>query len=98
MGGLTDVTPLSRNEIAARIADDIPEGWYVNLGVGMPTQVANYIPAEREVVIPSENGVLGMGSAQDPPGNQPWLVDAGKAYVTLRPQAAVTSTMQTVLP
>ena len=85
MGGLSDAKPLSRNGIAARIAADIPEGWYVNLGVGMPTSVANFIPADREVVIHSENGVLGMGPAQDPEGSEPWLINAGKAYVTMLP-------------
>jgi len=81
----TDVKPLSRDQIAARIATDIQDGWYVNLGVGMPTLVANFIDEEREVVIHSENGVLGMGPAQDPLGSQPWLVNAGKKYVTLMP-------------
>jgi 3-oxoadipate CoA-transferase beta subunit len=79
----TETRRRSRGEIAARIAADIRDGWYVNLGVGMPTLVANYIPGEREVVIHSENGVLGMGPAQDPPGSEPWLVNAGKQYVTL---------------
>ena len=81
----SDVKPLSRDQIAARIASDIQEGWYVNLGVGMPTLVANFIDEAREVVIHSENGVLGMGPAQDPLGSQPWLVNAGKKYVTLLP-------------
>lgn len=81
----TDVKPRSRDQIAARIATDIQDGWYVNLGVGMPTLVANFIDEDREVVIHSENGVLGMGPAQDPLGSQPWLVNAGKKYVTLLP-------------
>jgi len=85
MSASSDVKPLSRDQIAARIASDIQEGWYVNLGVGMPTLVANFIDEEREVVIHSENGVLGMGPAQDPLGSQPWLVNAGKNYVTLMP-------------
>ena len=49
--------------MAERLADDIPEGWYVNLGIGAPLQVADYVPLEREVVFQSENGVLGMGPA-----------------------------------
>jgi 3-oxoadipate CoA-transferase, beta subunit len=54
-------TPLDRNGMAARAAADIPEGWVVNLGIGIPTEVANSIPAEREVIIHAENGVIGMG-------------------------------------
>ena len=55
--------PMTRAEMAARLAGDIPEGWYVNLGIGAPLQVADYVPAEREVIFHSENGVLGMGPA-----------------------------------
>jgi 3-oxoadipate CoA-transferase, beta subunit len=85
MNSLSDIKPRSRDQIAARIAADIQDGWYVNLGVGMPTLIANFIDEDREVVIHSENGVLGMGPAQDPPGSQPWLVNAGKTHVTLLP-------------
>lgn len=84
----TEIKPRSRDQIAARIAVDIEDGWYVNLGIGMPTLVANFIPDGREVVIHSENGVVGMGPAQDPPGSEPWLVNAGKNYVTLVPGGA----------
>ncbi len=79
-----DFKPLSRVEMAARVARDIPEGWYVNLGIGIPTAVADHVPLEREVIFHSENGVLGMGPA--PPKDQidPWLINAGKQYVTLR--------------
>jgi 3-oxoadipate CoA-transferase beta subunit len=76
--------PLTRGEIAARVAGDIPEGWYVNLGIGAPLQVADYVPAEREVVFHSENGVLGMGPAPAPDKIDRWLFNAGKQYVTLR--------------
>jgi 3-oxoadipate CoA-transferase beta subunit len=76
--------PLTRAEMAARLAHDIPEGWYVNLGIGAPLQVADYVPAEREVIFHSENGVLGMGPAPAPEAINRWLINAGKQYVTLR--------------
>jgi len=73
----------SRDEMAARIARDIPEGAYVNLGIGLPTLVANHLGADKEVFLHSENGMLGMGPA--PPAGQedPDLVNAGKQPVTL---------------
>lgn len=75
----------TRNEIAARIASDIPSGWVVNIGVGIPTLVPEFIPDEREVLFQSENGILGMVAlgAQDYP--DPELVDAGKRPIALRP-------------
>ena len=76
--------PLTRTEMAARVARDIPEGWYVNLGIGAPLQVADYVPAEREVIFHSENGVLGMGPAPAPQEINRWLINAGRQYVTLR--------------
>ncbi|MFC3123969.1 3-oxoacid CoA-transferase subunit B [Pseudoroseomonas globiformis] len=76
-------TPLSRKDMARRLAQDIPEGWYVNLGIGIPTMVADHIPADREVVIHSENGLLGMGPAPTPDDADPWLINAGKQQVTL---------------
>lgn len=85
---LASYTPLDRKGIARRAADDIPEGWYVNLGIGMPTLIADYVPAEREVIFHSENGVLGMGPAPEPGHENRWLINAGKQYVTLRPGAS----------
>jgi 3-oxoadipate CoA-transferase, beta subunit len=80
----TAVKSMARREMAKRLADDIPEGWYVNLGIGAPLQVADYVPQEREVVLQSENGVLGMGPAPEPDKINRWLINAGKQYITLR--------------
>ena len=80
----TKYRPWTRDEIAARLARDIPEGWYVNLGIGAPLQVADHVPADREVIFHSENGVLGMGPAPAPEAINRWLINAGKQYVTLR--------------
>jgi 3-oxoadipate CoA-transferase beta subunit len=76
---------LSRKQMAERLARDIPEGWYVNLGIGLPTLVADFVPQEREVIFHSENGLLGMGPAPTPEEADPWLINAGKQQVTLRP-------------
>jgi 3-oxoadipate CoA-transferase, beta subunit len=85
LGGLANCKPWTREEIAARAAGDIPEGFYVNLGIGIPVLVANYIPPEREVVIQSENGILGMGPEPPPDKINRWLINASKKYVTLVP-------------
>jgi 3-oxoadipate CoA-transferase beta subunit len=75
----------NREQMAARVARDIPEGAVVNLGIGLPTLVANYLPGDREVILHSENGVLGMGPAP-PKGEEDYdLINAGKAPVTLLP-------------
>jgi 3-oxoadipate CoA-transferase beta subunit len=74
---------LTRNQIAERIAHDIPEGAYVNLGIGMPTLVANHLPKDREIFLHSENGILGMGPAPAPGREDPDLINAGKEPVTL---------------
>jgi 3-oxoadipate CoA-transferase beta subunit len=74
---------LDRKAMAARVARDIPEGAYVNLGIGLPTMVANYLPADKDIFLQSENGVLGMGPAPAPGLEDPELINAGKQPVTL---------------
>lgn len=75
--------PMNRSEMAARVARDIPEGWYVNLGLGLPTLIPDYIPKEREVVFHSENGVLGMGPVPPKDEIDTWLINATKQNITL---------------
>ncbi len=74
---------MNRDQMAARVARDIPEGAYVNLGIGLPTLVANHLPQDREIFLQSENGVLGMGPAPAPGAEDPDLINAGKQPVTL---------------
>ena len=74
---------LTRDQIAQRIAHDIPEGAYVNLGIGMPTLVANHLPRDREIFLHSENGILGMGPAPAPGLEDPDMINASKEPVSL---------------
>jgi 3-oxoadipate CoA-transferase beta subunit len=79
---------LSRRQIAWRAAQDISDGAYVNLGIGLPTLVSDFIPKDREVVLHSENGILGMGPAPKQGEEDPDLINAGKGLTTLLPGGA----------
>lgn len=79
---------ISRQDLARRIAADIPEGSYVNLGIGAPTLVANYLPRDQEIILHTENGLLGMGEASASDLIDPDLINAGKQPVTAVPGAA----------
>ena len=75
--------PLNREQMAWRAAQDLQEGNYVNLGIGIPTLAASFVPPGREVIFHSENGILGMGPKPAPGKEDPYMVDAGKNLTTL---------------
>jgi 3-oxoadipate CoA-transferase beta subunit len=74
---------LTREQIVQRVAKDIPEGSYVNLGIGLPTKIANYLDPDKEIFLQSENGVLGMGPAPAKGDEDSDLINAGKEFITL---------------
>jgi len=74
--------------MAQRLAQDIPDGWYVNLGIGIPELVAKFVPEGRELIYHTENGLLGMGPTPEPGEGDPELINAGKRQVTALPGAA----------
>lgn len=90
MSSMTEsVARLSRRQIAWRAAQDIENGWYVNLGIGLPTLAASYVPDGREIVFHSENGLLGVGGYPKPGEEDADLINATKEYVTLAKGASV---------
>lgn len=76
-------TKRSRDNIAQRVAQDIPEGAYVNLGIGLPTKIASYLPADKEIFLHSENGLLAFGPPPAKGEEDPELINAGKEFVTM---------------
>jgi 3-oxoadipate CoA-transferase beta subunit len=80
---------LTREQVGWRAAQDIQDGWYVNLGIGMPEMVADGLPEGREIVFHSENGILGMGPAAQPGQENPNLINAGKKAVTMLDGASI---------
>ena len=77
-------TPFTRDQIAERAAQDIPDGAYVNLGIGLPTKIAKYLPNDKDVFLHSENGLLAFGPPPAKGEEDPELINAGKEFVTMQ--------------
>ena len=85
MGKEQQVIGWTMPDLASRVALDLEDGWFVNLGIGLPTLVADFIPEGREIILHSENGLLGLGPKPEPGEEGPDLVNAGKEPITLKP-------------
>jgi 3-oxoadipate CoA-transferase beta subunit len=85
---MSEYTPLSREQLSRRIAGDLPDGSYVNLGIGMPTRLARCLPSDREIILHSENGILGMGPGGDEITDAD-LINASKEQISLLPGASI---------
>ncbi|MBC7456637.1 MAG: succinyl-CoA--3-ketoacid-CoA transferase, partial [Bdellovibrionaceae bacterium] len=83
--------PLTKEQIAKRISEEVEDGFTVNLGIGIPTHVANYIPASKTVMLQSENGLLGMGPFPTEDKIDADLINAGKQTITTLPGASFFS-------
>ena len=87
---MSDYKPLNRDQIAALVASILPDGCYVNLGIGIPVKVSDHLPEGREIILHSENGILGMGRAAVGEEVDEDIINAGRVPVTLLPGASIT--------
>ena len=84
------ITPMTRQQVAQLLAGDIPDGSVVNLGIGMPTLVGDYLPPDKDILLHSENGITGMGPAAAGDAIDPDLINASRQPITLLPGASIT--------